>query len=219
MHDIILFDLDGTLTFSEEGITNCVKYALESFALHETDRKKLLLFIGPPLKDCFMELYGFDEEKADAAVEKYRERYSAKGYLENELVAGTDDLLKKLKNDGYTIVLATSKPINFSLKILEFFDILKYFDECVGAELHGGINEKKDIIAEVIRRLGEDKKPRMIMVGDRKMDILGAKENGIKSIGVRYGYAPDGELEAAGADYIADTTEDIGKIVYGLKER
>ena len=219
MCDIILFDLDGTLLFSDEGITNCVKYALESFGINETDYKKLFLFIGPPLKDGFMEYYGFDEEKAIKAVNKYRERYAVKGYLENRIVPGICDTLKTLKGIGAKIVLATSKPIEFSLKILKVFELYDYFDEFVGAEMHGKLNEKKDIIAEVIRRIGEDKKPRMIMVGDRKMDILGAKENGIKSIGVSYGYAPAGELEAAGADYIANSAEDITKIVFDLKER
>lgn len=217
MYDIFLFDLDGTLTDPKLGITSCVQYALSFFDIHEPDRDKLIPFIGPPLKTSFMELYSMSEEDADEAVRRYRERFSTVGMYENKVFRGTHELLKALKAKGKKLAIATSKPIEFTEKILAHFQLQEYFDEVVGARLGGkSLGEKSEIIAETISRFGEDKKSQMIMIGDRKMDISGAKENGIASVGVRFGYAEAGELEQAGADYIADTMDKLKELLLSM---
>ncbi|MDD6214392.1 MAG: HAD-IA family hydrolase [Firmicutes bacterium] len=208
MFDLIMFDLDGTLTDPKEGITNCVKYALESFGIHENDERVLMKFIGPPLVDSFEELYGFSPEDANRAVEKYRERFSSIGIFENAVFDGVPEMLTKLKIKGKKIALATSKPHIFAERILEKFKLLKYFDYTVGSELDGTRNYKDEVINEVLGLASTDKS-NAVMVGDRKHDILGAKKCGVTSIGVRVGYAEPGELEAAGADYIFDTIAEL----------
>lgn len=213
MHDIQLFDLDGTLTNPKEGIIRCVQYALEGFGIHEPDADKLICFIGPPLLDSFKEFYGMSGDDAQKAVARYRERFTVTGIYENKLFPGIPEMLACLKAEGKTIVLATSKPIEFALRILEHFDILKYFDETVGADMHGPLNAKSDIIRCAAERLGDENTGRMVMVGDREMDISGAKENGIISVGVGFGFAAENELEKAGADYIAKTPQELKKLL------
>lgn len=201
MYDLILFDLDGTLTDPKEGITNCVKYALKSFGITETDEDKLMKFIGPPLYDSFVKLYGFNDDEANRAVAKYRERFSTIGLFENSVFADTSDTLCRLKNSGKTLALATSKPIVYAKRIIEKYDILKYFDIMVGAELDGTRGYKYEVIEAVLKEAKGNYK-KAVMVGDRSYDIEGAKRCNIDSVGVRCGYAEDGELEKAGADYI-----------------
>ena len=209
MFDFILFDLDGTLTDSKEGIINCVRYALESFDIHEDDMAVLLRFIGPPLADMFKEAYGFSDEQALAAVAKYRERYSAVGLFENALIDGAKELLSTLHESGKKLALATSKPFVFAERIIKEFDIDRYFDYAVGAELDGTLGRKDEVIHEVLRRAKITDLSKAVMVGDRKHDILGAKKCGIASIGVRCGYAEKNELEQAGADYICKNLADL----------
>ena len=202
MFNIILFDLDGTLTNPELGITSCVQYALESFGIMEPDRKKLIPFIGPPLKDSFMGIYGMTEDEADAAVDKYRERFSKVGIYENEIIDGIAEMLNKLSKAGKKLVLATSKPYVYAKEILEHFNILQYFDEVFGPGLDELHISKSVIVDRAVKKYGEENRPFMVMVGDREMDIHGAKDNSVASVGVRFGFAAENELEAAGADYI-----------------
>lgn len=203
--EYLLFDLDGTLTDPFEGITKCVKYALSACGIDEADRANLKRFIGPPLIYSFMTFYGLSEEKAAFAVSKYRERFSDVGWRENKIFDGIADMLSDLKSAGYKILLATSKPEHYAKKIIEYFEIDKYFNIVTGATLDGSINEKHEVIAECFRRAGEDMtSDNSLMIGDRKHDILGAKRFNMQSLGVRIGYAEAGELEAAGADYIVD---------------
>jgi len=209
MRDIILFDLDGTLTNPKIGITTCVQYALNHFGIVEENPDNLLCFIGPPLKESFMQFYSMSEDDALKAVEKYRERFSVKGLYENEMFVGIRQMLQKLKESGKTIVLATAKPIEFSLKILEYFEILRYFDITVGADMHGGIHSKDDVIKRAVELAGAENTRRMIMVGDRDVDILGAIKYGVLPVGVSFGFAEENELENAGAEYIADSVEDL----------
>ncbi len=209
MFDLILFDLDGTLTDPKEGITNCVKYALEHFGINETDISKLLKFIGPPLYDSFRELYGFSHEDANLAVEKYRERFSVVGLFENAVLDGAKELLKSLQENGKTLALATSKPYVFAKRIIERYDLSRYFTYAVGAELDGTRNHKHEVIAEVLRIAKPKDISQVVMIGDRKQDILGAKMCGIASIGVRCGYAEEDELENAGADFIFENLEEL----------
>lgn len=201
----LLFDLDGTLTDPFEGITKCVQYALSACGIDEPDRANLKRFIGPPLIYSFMTFYGLSEEQAEFAVIKYRERFSDVGWCENKIFDGIPELLFDLKNAGYKIFLATSKPENYARKIVEYFEIDKYFDVLTGATLDGSISEKHEVIAECFRcAAGDMTSDNSLMIGDRKHDISGAKKFDMKALGVRFGYAEAGELEAAGADFIVD---------------
>ena len=216
MYDIILFDLDGTLTDSSEGITKSVQYALRFFSIDEPNLEKLRCFIGPPMITAFMEYYGFSREKAEQAREKYRERYEVKGIFENKMYEGMDVLLGDLKAAGNTLAVATSKPQKYAEIVLDYFGLSQYFDLIVGAEMHGSIGEKQEIIANAIKLIGEDKKSSMLMVGDRKMDIYGAAVNSIKSVGVRYGFSVGSELEDAGADYVVPTVAALRELLLSL---
>lgn len=216
MTDIILFDLDGTLTDPAVGITGCVRYALESVGITDPDPVVLMRFIGPPLVDSFMSFYGFDRAAADKLVEKYRERFAVKGIFENRLYDGIKPMLDVLKKSGKTIALATSKPKVFAERIIEHYGIAEYFDVTSGAELDGRNNYKHEVIYDVMNKLGNPDKARVIMVGDRKQDIEGAHACGISAVGVRFGYAEPQELESAGADYIAEDVDSLCKLLLKL---
>ncbi|MCH5210995.1 MAG: HAD-IA family hydrolase [Oscillospiraceae bacterium] len=208
----IFFDLDGTLTDPQEGITNCVMYALEHFGIHETNYSKLMRFIGPPLVYSFSEYYGFDEEKSLEAVEKYRERFSTVGLFENKVYDGVYDMLQKLSDSGHILVLATSKPKVFADRIMVKYRLRPYFKLICGSELDGTRNDKNEVIEYAIEKLGCPRES-VIMVGDRRHDIIGAKKCSIASCGVRFGYAEEGELEEAGADMIAEDMEELTDIL------
>ena len=211
----LLFDLDGTITDPKVGITTCVQYALDSFGIHEPDLDKLEPFIGPPLKASFMEFYSFDDRQAQAAVEKYRERYRGKGVYENQLYPGMGALLERLSQQA-VVCLATSKPEVFARTILETRQVLPCFQVVVGAELDGSRTDKAEVIQAVLEKLGHPPKEQAVMIGDRKHDILGAKKVGLESIGVQYGFAPPGELEEAGAEWIVPTVADLEKLCLSL---
>lgn len=214
MYTTLLFDLDGTLTDPGEGITRCVQYALRSFAIEE-DPSALYSFIGPPLLETFMERYGFSREQAETAVAKYRERYAPIGIFENYVYDGILPLLQALHNAGRQICLATSKPTPFAQQILDKYGLSPYFDLVVGSDMGEVRTRKDEVIAEVLRQLhltpGEVGKT--VMIGDRRYDIEGARRFGLDSIGVRYGYAEPGELEAAGAVYIVDTVAQLSSLL------
>lgn len=209
MYKYILFDLDGTLTNPEIGITSSVMYALEKFNIKVEDRKVLHPFIGPPLKYSFQTFYGLSEEESELAIKFYRERFSVTGLFENEVYEGVENLLQELRTSGKTLIIATSKPEEFTLRILEHFDLLKYFDFVAGATMDGSRGEKADVITYALEISGIEDKSQAIMIGDRNYDILGAKENGLDSIGVLYGFGDYEELTEAGANYIAKKVEDI----------
>lgn len=212
MFDYILFDLDGTLTDPFDGISKCIIYALEALGMTVPDPKALESFIGPPLFDQFKAQYGFTDSRAEQAVKKYRERYSAVGWKECTLISGTRELLKKLKESGLKIALATSKPEKFAKNILEHFGIIEYFDFIGGAEMeHGGRNKKEDIISYVLQGLGVRDKSAAVMVGDRFYDIEGARANGIKTIAFLGGYGSLEEFKRHGAYHIASDMEEVGK--------
>lgn len=218
MYNYILFDLDGTLTDPKIGITSCVQYALKAFGIEEPDLDKLEPFIGPPLKESFIEFYGFDEQKALGAVEKYRERFKVTGIFENEIYPGIADLLKALKEAGCKLAIASSKPTELVERILVHFDIKQYFDYVIGSEMDGRRTKKDEVVEEALRLMvpADIKRKEVAMVGDRRFDIEGAKAFGLTGIGVSFGYAQEGELEQAGADYIVDTVEELGKILFGV---
>jgi phosphoglycolate phosphatase len=217
MFDYILFDLDGTLTNPKEGITKSVQYALKAFGIDEPDLDKLEPFIGPPLMDSFKDFYGFNDEEAKKAVEKYRERFTDIGIFENEIYPGIKEMLAKLKNEGKKIAIASSKPTVLVERILEHFEIDEYFDVVVGSELDGRRSRKEEVVEEALRQLVPNDKigKSVAMVGDRKFDVEGALEFGLTSIGVSFGFAPEGELEKAGAEYIVDTVEELYLVLSG----
>lgn len=212
-YDYILFDLDGTLTDPGIGITNSVMYALKKYGIEVNNRTELYNFIGPPLVDSFEKYFGFSEEKSKKAVEYYREYYKDKGIFENRIYDGIEDLLKKLYNSKRTLVLATSKPEIFAKEILQYFNIHRYITFVAGSNLDGTRVKKDEVIEYALKSCRIDEVSKVIMVGDRKYDIIGAKKAGIKSIGVLYGYGNRKELHTAGADYIATSVDDIGNIL------
>lgn len=211
----ILFDLDGTLTDPKVGITGSVAYALESFGIHIENHDDLCCFIGPPLLDSFMEYYGMSEEDANRAIAKYRERFSVTGLFENEVYHGIPQLLRQLKDAGKTLIIATSKPAVFSQRILDHFDLSQYFTFLSGSELDGTRNDKAEVISYALEQCGITDLSQVIMIGDRKHDIIGAGKNGLPCIGVLYGYGDRAEHESAGADYIVETVDELKALLCG----
>lgn len=216
MKKYLLFDLDGTLTDPKVGICTCVQYALAAFGIEKPDIEKLTPFIGPPLKESFQEFYGFSDEQAAAAVEKYRERFRDTGLFENVMYPGIPGMLKRLTAKGMVLGVASSKPSVFVERILEHFDIAKYFKVVVGSELDGTRTEKAEVVDEALKRLFGDqpvKKEQVYMIGDRRFDIEGAKALGVESVGVTYGYGGMEELQAAKADYIVRSVEELERFL------
>lgn len=205
----ILFDLDGTLSNSKEGITKCAQYALHHFGIQEPDADKLEFFIGPPLTYTFETHYGMDKEKAVEATAKYRERYNVTGIFECHMYEGVEILLSHLKQKGYRIGMASSKPEESCRRILEYFGILKYFDDVTGATMDGRISSKAEVLAEALRRIEEKERNQAVLIGDTRFDVEGAKEVGIPCIGITYGFGSREELEDAGAAAVFDTLEEV----------
>ncbi len=211
MSQVILFDLDGTLTESGEGIINCVQYALEKLGKKEEHPENLQCFIGPPLKEQFMKYAGLSEEEGEKAVVYYREWYTTTGIFENRLYPKIPELLELLKINNKILAVASSKPEVYVKQILEHFQIADYFTAIVGSELDGRRTEKAEVIEEALRRMHlEEERDKVLMVGDRSHDVQGAISCGLQCIGVAYGYGSREELEKAGAVYIADSVEDLG---------
>ena len=216
MKKYLLFDLDGTLTDPKIGITTCVQYALHSFGIEEPDLDKLEPFIGPPLRDSFMEFYGFTAEQAEEAVAKYRERFQNTGIFENEVYAGIPEMLKNLQSKGYFLALASSKPQIYVERILEHFDLKKYFAVVVGSELDGTRETKDQVVQETLHQLFKEnpiEPDQVYMIGDRKFDVEGARALGVESVGVTYGYGSKEELKEAKADYIVQSVEELEKFL------
>lgn len=213
MYQNILFDLDGTLTDPGIGITNSVMYALKKFQIEVEDRTTLFKFIGPPLKASFEKYYGFSKEESELALQYYREYFKPKGLYENQVYKGVRELLTELKSRNKTLILATSKPEEFAIEILKHFDLYPYFDFVAGATMDSSRVKKEDVILYALQSYGISDLSSAIMIGDREHDILGAKQVGLDSIGVLYGYGDYEELKEAGATYIAEDTNDILKFI------
>lgn len=212
-YDVILFDLDGTLTDPGEGITNSVAHSLKKYGIDVKDKTSLYKFIGPPLHESYEVYYGFSREEALKAVDYYREYYRVKGIYENKVYDGIENMLETLYKSGKKIILATSKPEVFAKEILRHFGLSKYFTYVAGANLDGTMTDKAEVVEYALTEGGVNDRSSAVMIGDRKHDIIGAKKNGIDSIGVLFGYGSRVELETAGADYIAENTVDILKII------
>lgn len=211
--EYLLFDLDGTLTDPKEGITKSVQYALRAFGIETEDLDLLCRFIGPPLKDEFMEYYGFDEEDAKQAVSVFREYFEDKGLYENMAYDGIGDVLASLRQKGKKLYVASSKPEIFVRKILKHFNLDVFFTFMGGADLEETRVKKADVIRYVLEENRITDLDQVVMIGDRKHDILGAKETGIASIGVLYGYGSREELMEAGADGLAETIYDLRNLL------
>jgi phosphoglycolate phosphatase len=207
-YEYVLFDLDGTLTEPKEGITKSFAYALKYYNIHIENLDSLCKYIGPPLVDSFMD-FGFTREKALEAIDKYREYYKDYGIYENEVYEGVVQLLTALKSRGKKIMLATSKAEVFAKQILEHFKLSEYFDFVGGSELNGNRAEKSEVIQYVLKEGKVTDLSKAVMIGDRKYDILGAKEVGIDSIGVLNGYGDQEELIAAGAEAIVTSVWEL----------
>lgn len=205
----ILFDLDGTLTDPKIGITKSVSYALEAFGIIEKDLDSLTKFIGPPLLQSFIEYYGFSVDQSKLAIEKYREYFADKGIFENVVYDGMEELLQTLKLNNKTLIVATSKPAIYATKILEHFNLIKYFEFVAGSELDGTRVDKAEVIAFALEQCSITDKSRVLMVGDRKHDIIGANKIGIESVGVLYGYGNKEELQSFCATHIITDVEEL----------
>ena len=210
MKQYLLFDLDGTLTDPMVGITSSVQYALEKFGIHVKYLKDLIPFIGPPLDDSFQEFYGLSKEDAGKAVEYYRERYSTTGIFENCPYPGVEKLLQELRRKKYLLAVASSKPEYYVKQILDYFNLTEYFDEIVGSEMNGARTNKTEVIEETLKRLGLDHhRERVIMVGDKEHDVLGARKAGLDCVAVSYGYGTEEELAASQPLQIVASAEEI----------
>lgn len=206
MKRTVLFDLDGTLTDSGDGIINCAALALEHFGLPVPTREEMRVFVGPPLHETFQR-FGIPADRTDEAIRVYRSRYIPTGMFENTPYPGIKELLASLKNEGYTLYVATSKPEEMSVTILERFGLAPYFDRICGASTDTSRSTKDAVIAYLLEQSGA--KEDMVMVGDTKYDVLGAKAHGIPAIGVSWGYGSVEEMVQAGAVGIADTMEQL----------
>ncbi len=209
MYRYIFFDLDGTLTDSKEGIFNCLRYAFEKLGAPVPPEETLVSFIGPPLQDSFQRFCGFDQEQARRAIGYFRERYAAKGRFENAAAPGMPELCARLKDRGYVLALASSKPEEMCIPICGQFGFTPSLEVITGSPPVGDW-DKSDVIRETMRRLGltEADRDAVLMVGDRKFDVLGAAACGIGCVGVEFfGYAAPGELADAGAVAVVQTPE------------
>ena len=216
MWNTVLFDLDGTLSDSAPGITRCVQYALEKEFGIIRKPEELIEFVGPPLKEQFMLYTGCNDEMGERAVARYRERYRPVGIFENSLYPGIPELLLQLKNEGFRIALSSSKPEEFCHQILETFEIAQYFDVVCGSDMEGRHTDKAEIVEEVLHRLGmENRREEVVLVGDRKYDIIGARQRGVGTIGVSYGYGSREELELEWPDCIVDTVTELRNVLIG----
>lgn len=210
MKKTILFDLDGTLTDSGEGIINCAVLALEHFGCPIPSREDMRVFVGPPLHESFIK-HGVPADKADEAIEIYRSRYIPIGKYENKPYPGIRNLLEHLKAEGHTLYVATSKPEQMSVDILNHFDLAKYFDRICGASMDTSRSSKEAVIAYLLKQSGNA--GNMVMVGDTKFDVIGAKEHGIPTIGVSWGYGEIQDMVDAGAVAIAYSTDELLKLL------
>lgn len=212
-YDIIIFDLDGTLSNSGEGITKSVQYALEKMGIIEENLDDLRHFVGPPMKEEMMRSYHFTEEQAAKAVRIYRERYTPIGIYETSLYNGVDELLKQIKKSGKVIALATSKPQAMAEEVLKYLKIDTYFDFVMGADMIGGKQSKEEVLNALFDILPEKDRTKMLMVGDTKYDVAGAKAVYIDCIGVSYGYGDKQEMLDDGAVTVVDTPLELLKYV------
>ncbi len=210
--DFVIFDFDGTIADTSRGVFDSVIYALTSYGYKEPDEKTLFSFLGPPLHASFKRVAECDDEMAEKLTAKYRELYTDNAMYRVELYCGIREMLISLGENGIKMAIASSKPQHFFDKLLKHLEITEYFEAVCGAAFDDKENTKEAIIARAIDLLGAEKE-KTLMVGDRCFDIEGAKKNGIKSLGVVFGFDYTQELKAAGADFIVKEAKAITKEV------
>ena len=208
-YDFLLFDMDGMLVDTREGILKCAAHALSAFGIEVEDLSSLTKFVGPPLSYSFTEFYGLSPEDAKKAVAIYRERYSAKGQYECYVFDGVPEMLQALLKKGYRLCIATSKLESYAKSMLDRLGIGCYFEQVIGATPDEAISTKDEVIEASLARMGITDRQRALMIGDRKHDVLGAKKCGLDSFGVYMGCAEESEHEAAGATYIANSIQSL----------
>lgn len=208
-----LFDLDGTLTDSAEGIINCARYTLEKMGRDDPGDEVLHKFLGPPLVKSFHDWCGMSEQQAQEATRLFRVRYTDTGLFENRPYEGVRQMLERLKQNGVYLATATSKPEDYARRILDRFDLLRYFDFLGAATFDSSRHDKIQVLGYTLDKIGITDKEKVIMVGDRANDIDGAHHYGLKCIAVRYGYGDMEEFTAHGADMTADTPDDVADII------
>lgn len=215
MYKHVFFDLDGTITEPQEGIIGGVVYALEKFGIAVEDRKTLFPYIGPPLRVSFAEFHGLKEEQTEQAVSYYREYYSTKGILQNEIMPGMKEALAMLKEAGCQLYVATSKPELYAKQILEHLGLIDYFEIVAGSSFDKSRDSKEAVLAWLLEQLEvrDAKRSDIVMVGDRKFDVLGAKQFGIDQIGVLFGYGSKEEFEACGCMYLVQDAKSMVDII------
>ena len=210
----VFFDLDGTLTRSEEGITRCARYAAEKMGYPGWTEERLRVFIGPPLYVSFRDVIGMTDGEAVRACEVYRERYTAIGWKENCVYAGIPRLLRSLHKHGFRAAVTTGKPQRASERICRYFGLTPWLDGIYGTEEDCKIADKTEIIAEAARAVGG----KIVVVGDRRFDVEAALANGMDAVGVSYGYGTEEELKEAGAGWIAEDVRGLQSILLGDRE-
>lgn len=208
--DHILFDLDGTLLDTSEGITKGVEYAIKTLGLKYLDYNTRALFIGPPLRDSFMKYCGVDAETVEDALAAYRTYYGTEGIYLCKPYDGMIQLLQTLKKNGKTLYVATAKPTDYSLKILKKWDMLKYFEAVVGASFDKSLDSKEKIITAVLAKI---KSGNSLMIGDTYYDVEGARRNAIKAVGVMYGFGSRDELLSSKPDFLADNVSELRRLL------
>ncbi len=209
--DTLLFDLDGTLTDSTEGILNCLIYAIERMGFEVPEDTNI--FLGPPIRQSFAEFLGMNGEQVDEAVRIFRERYSDTGLFENRVYDGIPGMLERLKSGGKRLMVATSKPQVYAVRIFEKFGLAQYFEIVGGAELDGSRDYKDEVIEYVLAKAGITDRSTVLMIGDRRQDVLGAHKTDIECMGILWGYGSVEELTQAGADYIARTPQEAADML------
>ncbi|MCI9082674.1 MAG: HAD hydrolase-like protein [Lachnospiraceae bacterium] len=206
---IILFDLDGTLVNTGEGVTKSVSYALEQFGIQETDQKKLERFIGPPLMESFPREYGFSLEKSSDAVTFFRQRYESVGVYECELYPGVEQTLQRLRALGCRLAIASSKREELCHVVLNYLNVNQYFD-LIGGARDAGTSTKIQVLEDVVERFALKDRSQAVLIGDTKYDALGAKEAGIDCIGITYGFEQDfDEMRKAGVLGMFDSLPEV----------
>ena len=216
MGKLVIFDLDGTLSDSGPGITRCVQHAYRMMGYPEQTEEVLRSFIGPPLVTQFMAVSGMTRDQAWKATDIYRERYERDGKFDNTVYPGIPELLKDLRDAGFSTAVGTSKPGMFTTQIIDHFGLTPLFDTISAPGPDETRSNKQFIIEQAMETLGyADRKKDVIMVGDRKYDIVGAKSAGVTSVGVTYGFGDRRELEEAGADVIVDSVEELRGYLLG----
>ncbi len=214
----LFFDLDGTLTDSQEGITKSVAHALRTVCGMEiTDLSTLTCYIGPPLVDGFIENHHLDRQTAERCKDAYRDHYQDTGLFQNQVYPDIPEVLATLKQQGFTLCVATSKPEKFAVQVLDHFELSQYFTVISGASMDGTISTKGQVIANTLRRIGNPNPCEILMIGDRNHDILGAHQYGIRAIGVLYGFGTQEEFEKAQADAIAPQVRDLPRVIAQLQ--